>query len=158
MEKHGIVFMKYHGETLEGNEVAKVLRLLDELRTEAPRKFAPFINCLHDLGSVAHACFQTNNLQENYKDTIKTFSKSFDILKKKFDVTETVKIHEIKVHVDQWIDMFHTSLGGHSEHEVEEIHSQFDRIWKNYHVKDIKSKTFAKNWKLANLELNYENM
>ena len=53
--------------------------------------------------------------------------------------------------------MFATSLGGYSEHEVEGIHSQFDRIWKNYNVKDIKSKSFAKNWKLANVELNYEN-
>ena len=75
----------------------------------------------------------------------------------KFNVTENLKIHEINVHVSQWIDMFATSLGGHSEHEVEGIHSQFDRIWKNYNVKDIKSKSFAKNWKLANVELNYEN-
>ena len=157
LENHGIVFMKYHGETLEGNEVAKVLRLLGELKGDAPNRCGPFIKCLEDFASVAHACFQTNDLQENYKDTIKAFSKSFKVLKDKFNVTENLKIHEINVHVSQWIDMFATSLGGHSEHEVEGIHSQFDRIWRNYHVKDIKSKSFAKNWKLANLELNYEN-
>ena len=157
LENHGIVFMKYHGETLEGNEVKKVLRLLDELRADAPRRFAPFIKCMEDFGAVAHACFRTNDLQANYKDSIKAFSKSFKVLKTKFEVTENVKIHEINVHVSQWIDIFDTSLGGHSEHEVEGIHSQFARIWRNYNVKDIKSKSFAKNWKLANLELNYEN-
>ena len=157
LENHGIVFMKYHGETLEGNEVKKVLRLLDELKADAPNKFAPFIRCMKDFGSVAHACFKTDDLQANYKETIKAFSKSFKVLKMKFNVTENLKIHEINVHVSQWIDMFATSLGGHSEHEVEGIHSQFDRIWKNYNVKDIKSKSFAKNWKLANVELNYEN-
>ena len=114
LEKHGIVFLKYHGETLDGNEVTKVLRLLGDLRSEAPRKFRPFTKCLEDFGSVAQACFKTNDLKENYEDTIDAFSKSFDVLKKKFDVTENVKIHEIKVHVGQWIGMFSTSLGGHS--------------------------------------------
>ena len=156
LEGHGIVFMDYFGTTLEGPECSKVLRLLDELERASPDHCAPFITNMRHFGDVIQACFKSNDLRADYWDTINRFKESFKVLKDKFGVSETPKIHEICVHVGEWCDENKTSLGSYSEHEVESIHSTFNKVWANYRVKDIQSEAFATNWYLANMQLNYE--
>lgn len=156
LERHSIIFMDYFGTTLEGPECSKLLRLLDELERDSPEHCAPFITNMRDFGDVIQACFKTNDLRPDYWDAINKFKASFKVLKDDFGITETVKIHEISVHVGEWCDENQTSLGSFSEHEVEGIHSTFTKVWANYRVKDIHSESFAKNWYLANMELNYQ--
>ena len=156
LQGHGITFMDYFGSTLEGPECSKVLRLLDELERVSPEECAPFITCMRKFSGVVQACFKVNNLQENHWEPIHQFRESFKVLKDNFGLTESVKIHEISVHVGEWCEENQTSLGSYSEHEVESIHSTFNKVWEDYKVKDIKSEAFSKNWYLANLELNYE--
>ena len=156
LQGHGITFMDYFSSTLEGPECSKVLRLLDELERVSPEECAPFITCMRKFSGVVQACFKVNNLQENHWEPINQFRESFKVLKDNFGLTESVKIHEISVHVGEWCEENQTSLGSYSEHEVESIHSTFNKVWEDYKVKDIKSEAFSKNWYLANLELNYE--
>ena len=113
LEAHGIVFMDYFGTTLEGPECSRVLRLLDELERVSLEHCAPFITNTRD---VIQACFKSDNLRDDYWDAINKFKSSFKVLKDNFGVSETVKIHEISVHVGEWCDENQTSLGSYSEH------------------------------------------
>ena len=63
------------------------------------------------------------------------------------NVNETIKIHNIKVHLKQWIkkDGEFRGLAEFSEQELEASHQSFDKIWRRLKVNDIYSPKYLIN-------------
>ena len=56
-----------------------------------------------------------------------------------FNVSETVKIHIILTHVEEFIRKEGRPLGEFSEQELENSHSAWLVVWSRYKVKDMSS-------------------
>ena len=66
-----------------------------------------------------------------------TCRNSFDVIKERFLVPKTVKVHILLVHVKQFIELTGKPLGEFSEQALEDSHSLFQEYWKRFLVKDI---------------------
>ena len=152
-----VVFSPYHGETLEGNEVNKVLNSLPSLFEILPDDLFSFYNCLKDFKDVIDSCFGFT-LDENYREVISKFQSSFSQLHMEFSVTETVKIHIILTHITQFIEQEGRPLGKYSEQELENSHSAWVVIWARYKVKDFDSPTYSDHILRAVLNFNSNNI
>ena len=155
--KWSIQFSPYHGETLEGNEVSKVLNNLGDLELELPTKFHSFLYFLKDVSVVFESVFGYT-LNPDYKATIINCEKSFSVLKHEFDITETPKFHILFNHVGQFIEKTGRPLGEFSEQVLENAHSAFSEVWEKYLVKDIKSTNYIVQYRRAVLSFNTHNI
>ena len=63
-----------------------------------------------------------------YLNVIEDFRSSFNLLRDKFGVCESNKLHIIFNHVPQFISMTGKPLGQFSEQELENSHSAFESI------------------------------
>ena len=93
----------------EGNEVNKFLSSLDDLREVIPPEFASFVDFFDDLRETIQSTFGFE-LDPNYKTVLSRLNSSFQIIKEKFDVPETVKLHIMLTHLEQFIDITGKSL------------------------------------------------
>ena len=136
-----VVFEPYHGTTLEGNEVTKVMRSLGHLESLVPAELLPFVDTMRAFYDVVESTFGYT-LDPFYENCINNFKLSFETLQGKFQITETVKVHMIKNHVQQYITMTGRSLGTESEQALENAHSSFQVIWNKYKVKNSQSEIY----------------
>ena len=99
-----IVFAPYHGETLEGNDLAKVLANLEKLSEVVPEEFAEYLHCLACFKEVTNACLTSKQLSNNYQEKITEFSESVYALKRDFKMTISNKMHILISDVPRFID------------------------------------------------------
>ena len=76
----------------------------------------------------------------------------------RFAVSETVKMHILMVHVEQFIEMTGKPLGEFSEQSLEDSHSLFQEYWKKFLIKDIDSEKYLANNEKCILTLNASNV
>ena len=152
-----MLFEPYHGETLEGNDVTKVLKNLDKLEEVLPVCFSAFLDFFNDFKKVIDSVFGVS-LDPNYRSVLENLIMSFNKLRSEFGVSETPKLHIVFTHVQQFVAMTGRGLGEFSEQELENSHSAFQEIWSRYLVKDISSEQYLNNYHKAFLNLNSNNM
>ena len=99
-----IVFAPYHGETLEGNDLAKVLANLEKLSEVVPEEFAEYLHCLACFKEVTNACLTSKQLSNNYQEKITEFSESVYALKRDFKMTISNKMHILISDVPRFIE------------------------------------------------------
>ena len=93
-----ILFEPYHGETLEGNDVTKVLKNLDKLQEVLPVCFSAFLDFFNDFKKVIDSVFGVS-LDPNYRSVLENLIMSFNKLRSEFGVSETLKLHIVFTHV-----------------------------------------------------------
>jgi hypothetical protein len=142
---------------LEGNEVNKFLANVDKLAKVIPLQFFEFIQFFKDMENMMKSVFGYT-LNPNYKDIISRLRNSFEVVHKRFQVPETVKIHIMLVHVEQFIDITGKPLGEYSEQALEDSHSLFHEYWKRFLVKDIDSDIYLERYKKCILSFNASNV
>ena len=87
---------------LEGNEVNRFLANIDKMVNIISLQFFAFIKFFKDMENMMKSVFgYTSNT--NHKDVISRLRNSFEVIHKRFQVLETVKIHIMLVHVEQFI-------------------------------------------------------
>ena len=149
----GVVFEPYHGVTLEGNEVNKVMKSLDHLESIIPTELLIFVDTMRAFSDVVDSCFGYE-LDPFYQAVIFKFSTLLAQLREQFSVSETVKFHIIQYHVPQFIELTGKPLGQYSEQEVENAHSHFDEIWGHYLVKNPHASSYLPNYFKAVMNFN----
>ena len=99
-----LVFAPYHGETLEGNDVATLLKNLERLSEVVPEEFTDYLHCLACFKDVASSCLTSKQLMDNYKEKIDEFASAVYVLKTKFKMTISNKMHIVISDVPRFID------------------------------------------------------
>ena len=93
---------------------------------------------LQQLHGVVEACFGTVLMEDQYKDRIKTFERTFRSLPhgkdEEKDINVTTKAHVIFDHVVQNIERSGQPLGVLSEQSFESVHFDFLETWKRFKV------------------------
>ena len=84
------------------NEVNKFLN--NKLEAVIPDHLYPFITFFNDIARVMDSAFGYT-LDPNYKEIISKLRESFKVIRLRFAVSETVKMHILMVHVEQFIEM-----------------------------------------------------
>ena len=125
-----------------GNECSKVLKNLNQLEDVIPSDFLAFVDLMVSFRNVLDSCLGSQ-LDPYYKDRICDFSTKLDIVKEKFGMTESNKLHTLRVHVSEFCDETKESLGKYSEQELENTHSAYEAVWERYKVKYIKNSNYA---------------
>ena len=113
-----VVFEPYHGTTLQGNEVTKVMQSLDSLESILPPDLLPFVETMRSFSEVVESTLGFT-LDPNFQDKLDTFETEFENLQQEFGITETVKFHVIKTHIEQYIQKTGRALGRESEQALE---------------------------------------
>ena len=130
---------------------------MDKLEAVIPDHLYPFITFFNDIARVMDSAFGYT-LDPNYKDVISKLRESFKVIRWRFAVSETVKMHILMVHVEQFIEMTGRPLGEFSEQSLEDSHSLFQEYWKRFLIKDIDSEKYLANYKKCILTLNASNV
>ena len=99
-----LVFAPYHGETLEGNDVSKLLKNLERMSEVVPDEFSDYLHCLSCFKEVASSCLTSKQLLDNYKEKIEEFAEAVYVLKDKFKMTISNKIHIVISDVPRFCD------------------------------------------------------
>ena len=158
-KKHHISVEAYHGGCFEGNEVSKILSLLEDLQQDVPYEFQDFVNCMLAFRNVVRYVLQSSAVETNYKEHIRHFGMTLDILKTTFKVSETPKFHVLREHVAQFIDVVQRPLTLFSEQELESSHYRFWDIWdERYKIKNTNDPKYASLLKKAVIDMLYENL
>ena len=115
------------------------------------------LDCLYGLRDTIDSTFGFT-LDPYYEEVIDKFKLSFDVLRARFGVSETTKLHIIFTHMKQFIQMTGKPIGQFSEQELENFHSAFEHIWSRYRVKDTTSSVYMANYSRAVLNFNSNNI
>ena len=104
---------------------------------------------------VAHSCLTAKELLPNYNEKISEYAESVYVLKEKFKMTISNKMHIIISDVPRFCDKFGISLGKLSEQETEASHYQFSKLWEaRYKIKDFENPRFKAQLHKACLDFN----
>jgi hypothetical protein len=136
----------FGGKTLEGKEVSKLLKNLNLLENIVPDKCKPFIDFMRAYAGVVNSCFHVDLLDSWQEDIICFGVKLANLLNMFPRVKMTPKWHIILNHVPEWIERNNKGLGQVSEQEVEDTHSQFEKVWSKYRVKNVDNPTYLPNY------------
>ena len=148
----------FGGKTLEGKEVSKLLRNLDLLDEVVKEKCKPFIAFLRAYAGVVKSQFHVDLIDSWQEETI-IFGEKLAELQKAFpSVRMTPKWHIILNHVPEWIRRNNRGLGQVSEQEVEDTHSQFEKVWDKYRVKSVSNPAYLPNYFRAVTDNNTTNL
>lgn len=58
-------------------------------------------------------------------------------------MSESNKLHIMRLHVSEFCSETGESLGKYSEQELENTHSAYEAVWERYKVKDITNSNYA---------------
>ena len=148
----------FGGRTLEGKEVSKVLKNVNLLEEIISPTYKPFTNFLHAYAAVVKSQFQVS-LQDSWQEDTNNFGVRLAELQKAFpSVRMTPKWHIILNHVPEWLMRNNRGLGQVSEQEVEDTHSQFEKVWAKYRVKSVLNPIYINNYYRAVTDHNTTNL
>ena len=101
-----------------------------------PAQFIPYIDLMKSFKDVLDSCLGFK-LDPFYQDRVENFGKRLDQVKKEFGMSESNKLHIVRVHISEFCSEKNESLGKYSEQEVENTHSAYEAVWARYWIKDI---------------------
>ena len=125
---------------MEGNECSKVLNSLDKLREHIPVDLFPFVDTLESLGNLIFALCSTS-LDSNYKKVNIKFKQDYFDLREIFEITVPNKVHFLKEHLEDYLNMIGEGLGEVDDGVVEAMHQFLEKRMRisNYFVKKLES-------------------
>lgn len=165
-KKLNVIAKNYHGRTFEGNACRKMLKNAQELRDfEIYKdvgifKIIPFITAFEAMNKVVECCFSARKVGPSLEKDMKILRKAIDDLEVINDVSETLKIHVLKEHVEQslrYID-HNNGLGYWSEQAGESIHHQFMETWNRHKINNIEDENYPKQLHKAVVEFSSLNI
>jgi hypothetical protein len=118
-----------HGGSFTGNASRILLRNTDRLAAMCPLSALPFVEAFRAFDRVVGSCFG-NELAPRWKQNLAGFSDRFADL----SISVTPKVHAVFHHVSEFCEHTGTGLGLWSEHTVESLHHDFQKLWCNYKV------------------------
>ena len=133
----------------------QILKNLDKLSEFLPDHLHSYFQFLEDFRDLMEVTFGFT-LGSDFRHRIRMFQDSFHILNSQFGVSETIKMHIIINHIEDFVEQTGQPLGQYSEQEVESCHQSFDRFWSKYKVKNSATDKFAGN--LLKTVLDYNSM
>jgi len=138
---------------ISGNEVNKLLKNLDALADILPPELNAFYDCLKTFQAAMDGTFGFT-LDPFYEKMYEEFSVTYMTLSKQFGFSITPKVHIMIRHVPEYIKRTGMPIGYFSEQVVEAAHSDFDRFFNAYRVKDINSPAYSSRFLRAILHYN----
>ena len=125
----------------------KIFGGLDTLEADLPEKYLPFVYTLRAIHAL-DVGVSGKKLDPNYSALINDFTKSWDVLKKRFGVSEPNKCHIISCHLETYFSMTGNALGTTSDQIVEASHQLVNRrfVTSNYVVKDVHQAAYAEKF------------
>ena len=149
-KKLNLVSKSYHGNCFEGNVCRKLLKHADKLNDpDIYRKVGilalmPFINAFKSMDRVVNCCFTSGKVGPGLTGYIEQLSKDFEALQMAEDISETLKIHVMRTHVEQCLTFIENNngLGYWLEQTGESIHHEFMHIWESYRINSMENKLY----------------
>ena len=131
---------------------------MDDLLEVLTEEEIPFYDGFENLRQFKIACCG-NLLDPNVIDIIKELEKSVNILKDKFKISITNKMHIIIAHVPEYIQETRLSLGQTSDQLIEASHQHVNKRFQgsNYTVKDIENPLHGEKLLKGVHHINYYN-
>eukprot|EP00733_Pompholyxophrys_punicea_P000585 Pompholyxophrys_punicea_v1_NODE_178_length_2994_cov_7.487581.p1 type:complete len:680 gc:universal NODE_178_length_2994_cov_7.487581:2498-459(-) len=126
LKKHCIFRSEYFGGSFEGNQVRKILKLLDSLHMLP----GPELSALRELNRVVVACFGMHR-EADYQKRIADFIDAY----KRTKLSVTLKVHVLAKHVVDYLETrseANMGLAFYSEQATESSHSKYKRAWKRF--------------------------
>ena len=145
-DENGIKKITYRGKSLEGPSCEKLLKNLDKLDRQVPRRLKVFVTTLFSFDNLKKSCF-SDKVHDNFIRHCQAFKYNFDLLK--FPSGST-KIHIVLDHLEQFVNE-KGALGPFSEQASESVHADWKKIWDLY-------KTYPGEDKLMLCVLKYNKM
>ena len=99
-----------------------------------------------------------NILETWQEDSISFGVKLAELMATFPSVRMTPKWHIILNHVPEWLRRNIRRLGQMSEQEVEDTHSQFEKVWSKYRVKSVSNPVYENNYYRAVTDSNTTNL
>ena len=100
-----------------------------------------YVDLIKYFNNVLESCLGLN-LDPFYQTVISDFSRTLDTVKNKFQMSESNKLHILRVHVGEFCSETGEALGKYSEQELENTHSDYEFVWSRYKVKDVKHSSY----------------
>ena len=114
---------------LEGNEVTRVMKELDDLEKELPNDKLQHVKCLRSLKDLQDSVCKTE-LDPQYNIKIADFKNEYTKLREESNISIPLKVHYIFDHLEDLLDM--TGLNTVNDHTVECMHQDLSKRMKNY--------------------------
>ena len=130
---------EYHGGAFNGNDSRKLLKNVSMLEEMVPEKLKGFVNAFRAFDQVVQSCY-SKILAEDYKEKILEFKECYT----KLGISVTPKVHAIIHHIPDFCDMKKMGLAPWSEQTAESIHSDFNKVWSNFIVRDTDNPEYGK--------------
>ena len=130
---------EYHGGAFNGNDCRKLIKNVSVLEDIPPPEFHGFVDTFKSFDNVVKSCYG-KELASNYKRTIYEFKTSY----MKLGISVTPKAHAVFYHVSEFCDIKGMGLAPWSEQTAESLHSDFNKIWKNFMVRDTEHPDYGK--------------
>lgn len=144
-KKVKVVPKNYHGRIFEGNACRKLLKasqLLNDIKIYKDVgffKIVPYIAAFEAMDKVVDGCFASRKVNPNMNNLIFSLQKAIDNLQFLDHVSESLKIHVLKKHLEQCLSFIEddAGLGYWSEQAGESVHRQFLKVWQRYKMNNI---------------------
>ena len=157
-DKHSIKIDEYHGETLEGPQINKIYKHIDDLLEEVCNQdelcvfYIDTIKRLKEVEKVANS----KDLNTSFNDIIDNFVNSWKTLTLYFGTTVPNKVHLIQSHLPDFFREKGHSLYGLSDQVIESCHQEFSKrlSQSNYDVKNYRSFIHGKKLKRGVVHFN----
>ena len=137
-----VCYDSYQGQNYKGNECDKLWKNAEKLLDFIPDHLIPFHDCFVAFRDALESV-GCRDLDPFYPDAIKRFTESYDKLcQEPFNISYINKVHIFEEHVATFIQENGRSLFAYEEQVVEAAHSEFDKVFSRYRIKDIDSPDF----------------
>lgn len=144
----GLIPKNYHGKCFEGGACRKLLKEADKLNNPRIYKnggcfaIVPYINAFKAMNKVVNCCFKSDKVGEGLNEHLKELRRALDAIE---NLSETVKIHVLKEHIEKCLEFIENDygLGLWSEQCGESIHREFLEIRSRYFVNDIDNELYS---------------
>ena len=133
-----LVKESYQNKAFEGNQVNIMLNNTEKMKDYVPNEYMDFVEAFEALNEVKKNCF-VYEAGKNWYSSIRNFELKWIVLKVKYNLSITNKVHIIFSHIQEVIYKTGKGLGEGSEQSLEACHHKFDVIWQWYKVKDHQS-------------------
>lgn len=165
-KKLNLTSKSYHGEVFEGNACRKLVKEADKLMDPdiyinvGSLAILPFVNAFKSMNAVVDCCFTSGKVRTGLEAHLSKLNKDFKALNMLNDVSETLKIHVLRAHVEQCLEFIEhgKGLGYWSEQTGESLHREFLLIWERYKLSSLENELYETNLLTAVIEFSSLNV
>lgn len=150
-KKLHVIPKNYHGRVFEGNACRKMIKEVNQLNDKEIYgdvgifAITPYITAFEEMNKVVNCCFTSGKVGPNLKDHMKSLRKAIDDLESICNISDSLKLHILKEHVEDGLKFIPNGfgLGYLSEQAGESIHHAFLEIWGRYRINMIEAENYC---------------